>query len=307
MKTTLAQILKETGKEKPKSVAEAALERVQVAQDAADVSLLKHVASFYEPGSEFYQMGFVDFDVAMDGGIRPGELITVSARTGEGKTTFCQNLTVHFHNIGVKTLWFSFEMSPWYLNQKFVKMGAPEDLSTFSPQELVASNIEFIERKVRAAKEIYDCKVVFIDHLHYLMPLNDAQNMSFQVGWIVRQLKLMATKYNVVIFLIAHTKKIYQDEELNLSSIRDSSLIAQESDYVFLIERVRQKKEKKKFMTETHQAMETPFTNQSKIHLAKNRRTGQNVMKTFNVENNTYTPLSEVEEYKDELESLFTR
>ena len=109
------------------------------------------------------------------------------------------------------------------------------------------------------------------------------------IGGILRDLKTMAVETGTIIFLIAHTKKIYQDEELDLSSIRDSSLISQEADYVFLIERLKKDKPKvKKKLASVIDKSGTEWTNTAKVTLAKNRRTGIMVYRKFEVVNHKF-------------------
>lgn len=232
------------------------------------IELLERVAKDYIPDKAVFPLGFPIFDYAMDNGLRGGELITISAQTGEGKTTFCQQLTGNFIKQNIPCLWFTYEMNPYYLNEKFVKMQIM-DSPIYVPNTEISGQLDEIEYRIKGGFQDYACKIVFIDHLHYLVPLIEAKNTSLLIGGIVRELKKMAVRHSVIIFLIAHTKKIYQGEDVNLSSIRDSSLVAQESDYVFLLQ--RKKKENKK----NQQSNDTEWLNETKISLAKNRRTGE--------------------------------
>lgn len=258
------------------------------------VEQLFRVAEKYKPSLEVIPLNMPIFDNAMDGGVRGGELITVSAQTGHGKTTFLQNLTIRFHEQQVPVLWFTYEMSPWYLKEKFVSMGQDKDLLAYSPMELVEQSKEFVDAKIKEALFTESCKIVMIDHLHYLIPLQGGSNTSMLVGAIVRELKKMAVKHDVCIFLIAHTKKVYQAEELGLDSIRDSSLVAQESDYVFLIERVKKEKGNLKLsLKPVEPEYKTDWTNIMKVSLAKNRRRGEMVYNHFKINNNIMTHTDE--------------
>lgn len=253
---------------------------------------LSIVAERHKPSSDVFPTGYIDFDNAMDGGWRGGELIVVSGRTGEGKTTWCQNVSMMYASRDIPSLWFSFEMSPWYLKQKFELISDVDGKELYAPEELMAHNLEDIEKKILSGIQQYACKVVFIDHLHYLTPLKTfGENVSFAVGNIVRELKLMAVKHDVIIVLIAHTKKIDGEEELSLSSIRDSSLISQEADYVFLIERLKLEKKLKLMASQG-----TDWTNEAKIQLAKNRRKGELFYKKFRMQEGVFTNTEE-EEY----------
>lgn len=254
------------------------------------VGKLFDVANEYKPNQIFFPVGIDIFDHAMDGGVREGELIIVSGPTGQGKTTFLQNLTVNYHKLEVPTIWFTYEMDPWYLKEKFVDMGQDKHLLTYAPTDDLEGKLQFIEDRIIEGNEDYLTKIVFIDHLHYLIPLDNSMssNVSLAVGGIVRELKRMAIRTKSIIFLVAHTKKIYQDEKLDLSSIRDSSLIVQEADYVFLVERLKKEEKKQGRLSEALEAETTHWTNNSKIELAKNRRTGMMVYRVFEVINNRF-------------------
>lgn len=245
------------------------------------------VSKKYKPSNFVIPTGYQPFDDAMDGGLREGELITISAPTGMGKTTFSMNLNVNFHKLGVPSLWFTYEMNPWYLKEKFVKLGQDEMLKSYTPTveskelHMVNQELLYIKTHIQDAIDQYACKIVFIDHLHYLVPLDAVGgNFSLMVGAIVRELKKIAVSKGIVIFLIAHTKKIYQGEKLDLSSIRDSSLIAQESDYVFLIERLKRENEEGEIV----------FDSKSRVSIAKNRRTGIDENIVFMVKDGQFIP-----------------
>lgn len=248
------------------------------------IARLFKVAEAYKPSDDVFPIGIEIFDNAMDGGVRDGELIVVSGPTGQGKTTFLQNLTINLDKIKVPTLWFTYEMSPWYLKEKFVTMGQTKKLLTYAPTDDLYMKMSWMEDMIKEAKNDHLCKIVFIDHLHYLLPLLAGTNSSLMIGSIVRELKRLAVKTETIIFLIAHTKKIYQDEDLDLSSVRDSSLVVQEADFVFLVERL--KKEKRRGSGIKKEG--TLWTDNSRVQLAKNRRTGLMVYKVFTVIKNIF-------------------
>ncbi|MCD6429187.1 AAA family ATPase [bacterium] len=254
------------------------------------IDLLARVKSLYTPTNLVFPTGFKEFDRAMDGGVREGELITISGPTGAGKTSFALNLSYNFSKKSVPSLWFSYEMNPYYLSQNFQKLIGKEslyDLLVYTPVELIERSLAFIEQQIRTGIEENAIKIIFIDHLHFLVNLRNLSHPSLFIGAVVRDLKQMAIRNKVAIFLIAHTKKIYLGEEIDLSSIRDSALVACESDYVFLVER---KKEKGKVLKN---GMGTEWTNQTRIKLAKNRRTGKLFFIDFDFVNNKLVPIKE--------------
>lgn len=264
-----------------------------------NIDKIFNVADKYKPSGEVFPIGFSQFDSVMDRGVREGELVVISSPTSMGKTTYCQQLTMNFDKIKVPSLWFTYEMNPWYLKEKFVSMGATKELLGYSPIEYftIDDQLTFIKHQIEKAEE-YACKIIFIDHLHYLIPLKESMNSSLLIGGVVRELKKTAIKFNVVVFLMAHTKKIYQEEELDLSSIRDSGIISCEADYVFLLERLKEKQNKE------FGEVKNIYTNKTRITLAKNRRTGQCISVDCEFQDNKFVPITKI--YGDNPTDIFS-
>ncbi len=187
-----------------------------------------------------------------------GDLVVVSGPTKNGKTLLAKTFTKYFAEQEVNSLWFTYEVLPREFLSTF-----PELPLFYLPQKLSGNTLPWIEKKIIEAKVKYDAKVVFIDHLHYLVPMSAAMNMSLMIGAVMRELKMMAIKHNIVIFIIAHTTKIKFDQTPELSDLRDSGMIACEGDFVLMIWRLFKK-----------EGGENIYTNQAKIALFANRRTG---------------------------------
>lgn len=214
------------------------------------------------------------------GGFDAGQLVVISGITGEGKTTLARTLTTNFSNQGIKSLWFSYEEDEaYYFLQNF-----PELPVAYMPKKLTKSTVNWLENRIWEARLKYDIKVVFVDHLHYLVDLARMRNSSLEIGQIVRNLKLLAKRHNIIFFLICHTKFITFKEEPGLGSTRDSSFIEQEADSVLYIWRAKE-------------------DNQSKLKIAKNRKRGiKNKIVNLMFSNNQ---LSELEKKRQEEDSPF--
>lgn len=173
------------------------------------------------------------------GGFEGGELTVVSGPTGEGKTTLCQSLTRYFSYQGVKSVWFSYEMAPRNFLKSFGKRGP----LFYLPTVLEGNSLDWIENRVYEAKLKYSCKAVFIDHLHFLIDMRTRNNMSLEIGFIMRSLKKMAVRLNMCFFLVAHIAKMQPDQEPDKNSLRDSTFVSQEADNVLIIWRKHEKGE----------------------------------------------------------------
>jgi archaellum biogenesis ATPase FlaH len=168
------------------------------------------------------------------GGFVPGELVTISGPTKNGKTLLAQTLTKNFYRQGIISLWFSYEVPAL----QFIKQFGSDLPLMYMPGVLVPCNLEWLEDRVIEAIEKYNIKCVFIDHLHFLFELMTSRNTSLQIGQVIRTLKRIAIEHRQVIFLMAHTSnRLSPDGEMSYFQIRDSSFISQESDSVLMIRR----------------------------------------------------------------------
>lgn len=165
-------------------------------------------------------------------GFRDGELITISGPTKNGKTLLAQTLTINFAMQTVFSLWFTFEVPARQFLSQF-----PELPLIYMPQKLKPRAMDWFEDRVYESFEKYNTRVIFIDHLHYLVDLARQTQMSIEIGTIIRRLKTLAVQGNFVIFLLCHTKMGKHDGTLSYESIRDSSFISQESDSVIMVQR----------------------------------------------------------------------
>lgn len=193
-------------------------------------------------------------------GFEQGEMCVISGITGNGKTLFAKTLTYHLSLNDINCLWFTYEEQPKTFLRRFHEDFMPV---FFLPNKHLNTTLSWIEERIIESKVKYSCKVVFIDHLHFLIPLQESRNTSLLIGGIMRELKKIALKHEIVLFILAHTHKIKQEETPDLSNLRDSSFIAQEADKVIII---RRKGKKTKG--------EIEFTNESTVYILKNRMTG---------------------------------
>lgn len=228
--------------------------------------------------ADFKKMGFSSGLLELDditSGFHKGDLITITGETGQGKTSFSQFLTGEFSKNKMRSLWFSYEMPINNFLMKFEEL--PDG---YLPKVLTERNMTWIERKIIEGIVKFDIQCVFIDHLHYLFDLTSKVNASLLIGDIMRNLKIIAKKYNITIFIMAHTGKSREDGTVGIDNIRDSSFVAQESDYVIAVWREKDNTRNKADI----RADGITYTGISKIFVAKNRYNGQvaSIATTYN-------------------------
>jgi len=228
-----------------------------------------------DKSSDRFPIGFEMFSEIMKGGVGDGDLLVVSGKTGHGKTTFAQTLSYHFNKIALPQLWFSYEVEITELRDKFKDMGLDETFIGYTPLKIKSGNIEWIEERVQQGIAQFNTKVVFIDHLGFLTPKSLGQrdynqNLSAYLGHMTRQLKNLARDNKIIVVLLAHTKKT--KDALEIEDISHSGGIAQEADFVFMVERL--KKEAGRRISDSDEGeVLSEFT---RVSLVKNRRTGIN-------------------------------
>ena len=172
------------------------------------------------------------------GDFRGGELIAVSGPTKNGKTLLCQSLTVQFVKKLFYPLWFSFEVPAKQFLDQFHTLPM-----IYMPAKLKLHAVSWFEERALESFLKYNTRIIFIDHLHYLIDLAKNRNPSIEIGQVIRGLKTFAVERQFVIFLLCHTRKGSSEDGLSFESIRDSSFISQESDTVFMIKRTPDKGE----------------------------------------------------------------
>ncbi len=176
--------------------------------------------------------GYRALDAILKGFI-PGQLIVMSAATKSGKTTFCMELTHRMKS--ENPAWLSFEEGIDELLLKF-KEGHQIVPHLYAPLQMKGNTLEWVEKKIVEAKVKYNTSLIFIDHLHFIVPFT-SERQDLAIGKAMRELKRMAKEWGVVIVLIAHIKKTRVDRSPTLEDLRDSSFVAQEADTVIMLYR----------------------------------------------------------------------
>lgn len=194
-------------------------------------------------------------------GLVGGELIIVAGPTSKGKTLLSMHISNNVAKAGGRVLFVTLEMTKAELTSRYMYVNGGRHTNTFST---VAANTVFqdndeldwkdIDGLIQNAKQELDVDLVVIDHLHYFA--RDIKNASEELGKITMTFKKNAIRHNLPVILISHIRKMAQGEDLSGEALRGSSLIAQDSDIVLLVNR-------------------DPETNQMGVLIDKNRNRGK--------------------------------
>ena len=258
-----------------------------------DSDEIRHVAEVADAQkidqTDVYPLEMPCFDEVILGGVAPGDLVVIAGKSGHGKTTLAQDWTLSFvrGKKNSKVLWFSYEVLPSHLWNKFQEMGMTREDCVFTPMRNSSGDVSWVEQKIKEGKEKFGTRMVMIDHLGFLLPKtqgilgkkNMSSNYASFLTQVARDLKSIALREEVIIFLPVHVRKTNaRNKHSDIDDIKDSSGIGQESDLVFLIEREKAKDENSK----------SYFTDVTTISLAKNRKTGITVIGKFNMINGRF-------------------
>lgn len=175
--------------------------------------------------------GFPDLDKTIRNFLG-GELVVISGPTKHGKTLLAQTFTRNFSAQDHMGLWFTYEVPPEQFLEQF-----GDDLPIFTmPKTLKDNSLSWIIERTHEAKLKHSVRYVFIDNTHNVINLT-ANNLSQVMGEFLKAVKKMALRFNITVFLLHHLTKIKlgDDDTIDSSLLRDSSLVAQTADTVMFV------------------------------------------------------------------------
>jgi len=211
-----------------------------------------------------YSSGLHKLDNLIEG-FHESDLIVVTGPTGQGKTTLLQTFTIALSKQKIKSLWFTYEVSIWNLIRNFGS-SIPDG---YTPKTLRENSIIWIERRIVEAIVKFGVKAVFIDPFNSLTKFSSPR-LSQELGDLSERLKQIALKYNIILFVSAHSRRLSQDEIVSEDSIRDTALLGNKADSIIALWRNRKKQTKADLLENG-----IIYKNESTLSVAKNRLNGK--------------------------------
>lgn len=204
--------------------------------------------------------GFVDID-KLTNGLRPGQLIVIAARPGEGKTTLAGDIAAYVAvGLGQPVLFYSLEMAERELLDRFVSSlsGIPlldilrgdvsDDRFLQTMQQLhdaplhiddtPALHVSQIRARALRAKRKHGLALVVVDYLQLVRA--KAERRHEEVATISRALKALAKELACPIIALSQLNRASEarnDKRPTLADLRESGQIEQDADIVALIYR----------------------------------------------------------------------
>jgi replicative DNA helicase len=207
--------------------------------------------------------GFHEFDI-QTAGLQRSDLIVVAARPSMGKSAFVTNIA-EFVAITEKipTAIFSLEMSKEQLTQRMLcsqaRVNAHKVRTGFLAQsdwpKLTAAAARLseapifiddtpgvsaleIRAKARRLKAQQDIQLLIVDYLQLMRADSAAENRQQEVSVISRSLKALARELNIPVIAVSQLSRAVEsrtDHRPQLSDLRESGAIEQDSDMVVLL------------------------------------------------------------------------
>lgn len=195
-----------------------------------------------------------------------GQLITVGARTGIGKSIFAVNNAVSAASAGKTVLFFSLEMAKEEIQDRIIASISSISLNELKQGIFNEDQKEIIRKTANIVKDMNiiietDPKLtidsirakaikqsqtkegldfIIIDYLQLITPTGKFGSRQEAVADISRNMKLISKQLNVPVMIVVQLKREDKDNENPLpkiDDIRESGAIAQDSDIVILLHR----------------------------------------------------------------------
>lgn len=218
-------------------------EAIRQAVHNAQVLPVNHVVRLAEVESvdlndlERIRTGFSNLDRVVDGFFM-GQLVLLTGKRGEGKSTLMGQLMAEALNQGYKVLAYSGEL-PGYQFKRWLdfQLAGPQNVLTtynvysdprysleedtvqrlnrwyydnaflYDNNSLNGDEYESLLETIEKTIQRYGVKLVCVDNLMTAIDVASADSQYIQQSQFVRSLKQIAVRYNVVVLLVAHPKK----------------------------------------------------------------------------------------------------
>jgi len=226
-------------------------------------SLLKEITKPNPPNDHDYP--FQGLNLLLHG-IRYGELTTITAGSGIGKSSFCRELATFLLQTGERVGYLALEESNrrTALGLMSAAVGKSLHLGEHTTDELTEAfdstiadwnlylfdgfgsyDPDVIYNRIEYLASGLDCKIIFLDHLSILLSGLDGDERRI-IDQTMTRLRSLVERTGVALFLVSHLRRTTSDtnhEEgarVTLGQLRGSAAIAQLSDSVIALERNQQ-------------------------------------------------------------------
>ena len=199
-------------------------------------------------------------------GIRKGELVTVTAGSGLGKSQFLREIVYHLINTtddnmgllfleetNVKTalsLMALYANKPLHLPETVASQEVKDEAfkatvgtdRIFMFDHFGSTSVDNIINRVRYLAKVSDCKYIFLDHVSIIVSAQENNDERKAIDEIMTKLRMLVQETGICLMVVSHLKrpdkKGHEEGAVtSLAQLRGSGSIAQLSDMVIGLER----------------------------------------------------------------------
>jgi len=224
-------------------------------------------------------------------GLRTGELVTLCAGSGIGKSAICREIAHHLTRIGETVGYIALEESVKRTVQGFIgiELSKPIHLGAEATKEEVrdafdkikdriycydhfgSTDSENLLAKIRYMVKALGCSFVVLDHLSIVVSGQEEGDERRNIDNLMTQLRTLVEQVGCGLILVSHLKRPdgvgHEDgAQTSLSQLRGSAAIGQLSDAVIGLERDQQSEDLKDI---------------TKVRVLKSRFTGDTGLATY--------------------------
>jgi twinkle protein len=199
------------------------------AVDRAEVKLSNRIISLADVEMrdlsklEAVKTGFPTLDTTIGGGFHFGDVVVLTGKCGDGKSTVAsmmiasalqQNYKVFCYSGELPSFMFKAWLDSQILGKTTIKEadnnavnGWYRDRIYIYDNSVVDADEDDAFKAIEEAVKNLDCRVILIDNLMTAMPDNDRIDLFHQQSLFVKRCAKFAKAFNVVILLVAHPRK----------------------------------------------------------------------------------------------------
>src|SRR5574338_821150 len=245
-------------------------ERKSLLSPADQVQVLRDlIRAKREGGPIGTSSGFSRLD-GLTGGLIPGSLVVVGARTSVGKSSFAENIAENVAKQGKPVLFVSIEMDPdqmmyrfakrWGLSEAVIDYGSDDAESKQALEDLIekrlalplhiwnapsASTVGIRAHLNQLQADVGEVGLVVVDYLQLLTDTFGGKVPEhLRLGMITKTLKGMAREYQLPVILISQLNRNSDQRgvlpEPRLSDIRESGRIEEDADLILMLWREKE-------------------------------------------------------------------
>ena len=207
-------------------------------------------------------------------GVRPGELVTIGAGSGVGKTQFIKEIVYAAlqqteHNIGILALEEGTPVTAKGMMSLAAnkRLHVPDVISTEEERQAAfdktmgtgrfflynhfgSVSLESILGRIKYMIKALECKVIILDHISIVVSSQEAKDERKAIDELMTKIRMMVEETNVAFILVSHlnrpsTGKPHEEGgQTSATQFRGSGAIVQLSDIVLGLERNSQAEER---------------------------------------------------------------